>query len=136
MFHGCTTHLSSVEHIYHLNNQNVYKEFRKAAQGVGLTNGVRMTYWPGFQYKEFYNIMVSVIQRLSLTDPRGDAAGACSRQQDPILSFLHTFLPKSTCVRGQPPQQLGGPPQREILDPPLILFELSDVPVYWNIDKT
>ena len=32
-------------------------------------------------------------------------------QQDPILSFLHMFLPKSTHVGGRrPPQRLGAPP--------------------------
>ena len=43
-------------------------------------------------------------------------------QQDPFLSFSHTFLPKSVHVRGQrPPSPPMGrrPPQREILDPPL-----------------
>ena len=52
-------------------------------------------------------------------------------QQDQILSFLHMFSLKSTCVGGWRPLQLGlapppppPPPQREILDPPLVLLSL------------
>ena len=44
----------------------------------------------------------------SLADP-GGAAGA-PPQQDPILSFSHTFLPKSTHVGGRCPPRLGAPP--------------------------
>ena len=40
-------------------------------------------------------------------------------QWDPILSFLHLFLPKSDRIRGQHPQ-LVGPPKWEILDLQLI----------------
>ena len=51
--------------------------------------------------------------------------GHCQRmpsQQDPILSFSHTYLPKSARVRGlHASQWLGTPhPQWEILDLPLI----------------
>ena len=41
-------------------------------------------------------------------------------QQDPILSFSHMFLPKSTHIGGRHPPTARRPPQREILDPPLI----------------
>ena len=41
-------------------------------------------------------------------------AGAPPPQQDPFLSFSHSFSLKSVHVRGWRP-----PPQREILDPPL-----------------
>ena len=55
----------------------------------------------------------------------GSRVGACPTHaplQDPILSFLHTFSPKSTHVAG--PRHLTGPYfPREILDPPLILFQ-------------
>ena len=44
-------------------------------------------------------------------------------QQDQILSFLHVFSPKSTCVGGWCPlQRRFAPPQREILDPPLYMI--------------
>ena len=43
-------------------------------------------------------------------------------QRDPILSFSHTFLPKSTHVRGWHSPNGLAPPQREILDPPLTTF--------------
>ena len=42
-------------------------------------------------------------------------------QQDPILSFLHTFSPKVPASKVSTPPWLGThPPQREILYPPLI----------------
>ena len=37
----------------------------------------------------------------------------------PILSFSHTFSPKSICVRGPCPPKRVQAPLREILDPPL-----------------
>ena len=44
-------------------------------------------------------------------------------QQDQILLFLHMFSPKSACVGGWRPLQRGlAPPQREVLDPPLLTF--------------
>ena len=36
---------------------------------------------------------------VALADPRG-ATSARPPKQDPILSFLHTFSPKSACVGG------------------------------------
>ena len=54
---------------------------------------------------------------------QGGAAGACPPppERDPILSFLHTFSPKSARIGGRRPPLpwLGAPPQREILDLPL-----------------
>ena len=56
----------------------------------------------------------------------GGSRGACPAQApppwDPILSFSHTFSPKSAHVRGPRPTLTGArpPPLREILDPPLI----------------
>ena len=47
-------------------------------------------------------------------------AHAPSPQQDQFLSFLHMFLPKSVRVRGWRPPTGQRPPQREILDPPLV----------------
>ena len=50
---------------------------------------------------------------LPLADPGGAllVRAPPPPQQDPILSFLHMFLPKSTHVGGRhPPQQLGAPP--------------------------
>ena len=38
--------------------------------------------------------------------------------RDPILSFLLTFLPNSTCIKGPRPQRVHAP-LREILDSPL-----------------
>ena len=46
-------------------------------------------------------------------------------QQDPILSFSHMFLPKSTHVGGR------CPPPREILDPPLPLVSTAGVAVFY-----
>ena len=40
-------------------------------------------------------------------------------QQDPFLSFLHTFLPKSVHIGGWHPPKWVGAPQWEILVPPL-----------------
>ena len=65
------------------------------------------------------------LRDISLADPGGRRRRTPPPppQQDPILSFLHMFLPKSTHVGGRcPPQRLGTPPQREILDPPLHIF--------------
>ena len=53
----------------------------------------------------------------------GRSRGRCQHvppQQDPFLSFLHTFLPKSVRVEGWHPRNGLVPPQREILDPPLV----------------
>ena len=47
----------------------------------------------------------------------GGSRGASLRDQ--ILSFSHTFLPKSTHIRGPHPPNGSMPPLREILDPPL-----------------
>ena len=54
-------------------------------------------------------------------DLRGRVLGARLPLWDPILSFLHTFSPKSTCIGGpRPPPLMGARPTlREILDPPL-----------------
>ena len=48
----------------------------------------------------------------ALADPGG--AASMPPQQDPFLSFSHTFLPKSVCIGGQHSHQW------EILDPPLV----------------
>ena len=40
-------------------------------------------------------------------------------QQDPFLSFLHTFLPKSVRIGGWRPPTGWRPPPTGILDPPL-----------------
>ena len=40
----------------------------------------------------------------------GGAASAPPPQQDPILLFSHTFLPKSICIEGRRPQWVGAPP--------------------------
>ena len=55
---------------------------------------------------------------------------------DPILSFSHTFSPKSTCVGGPCPTKTGPRPLREILDPLLIItcsFCEEKNTVCWNI---
>ena len=46
--------------------------------------------------------------------------------RDPILSFSHTFSPKSARIGGQCPPQNGSmpTPPREILDPPLQIVTL------------
>ena len=55
----------------------------------------------------------------ALADP-GGCRWRAPPQQDQFLSFSHTFLPKSVCVRGWCPPPMGQcPPQWEILDPPL-----------------
>ena len=50
---------------------------------------------------------------------QGGAAGARPPQQDQILSFSHTFLPKSVQIGGWHPPNGLAPPQEEILDLPL-----------------
>ena len=47
-----------------------------------------------------------------------------SPQWKPILSFLHTFPPKSACIRGRHPSMGEYPPQREILDPQLNMITM------------
>ena len=47
---------------------------------------------------------------LSLADPRGGALLVLDPQQDPILLFSHTFLPKSAHIGGQAPQTAQCPP--------------------------
>ena len=59
---------------------------------------------------------------LLLADPRG-ASGACVDQWDPILSFSHAFLPKSTLIRGRHPP-MDQRPQWEIMDHPLVVDKL------------
>ena len=54
----------------------------------------------------------------SLADPGG--APRRPPQQDQFLSFSHMFLLKSVRIGGWPP-----PPQREILDPPLVMIPRS-----------
>ena len=45
-------------------------------------------------------------------------------QQDPFLSFSHTFSPKSVRVGGWcPPPNGSAPPQQEILDLPLVIYK-------------
>ena len=65
---------------------------------------------------------------------RIQGGGCCWRappQQDPFLSFSHTFSSKSVCIRGQrPPRPMGRRPQQEILDPPLHIISYY---LYWNI---
>ena len=45
----------------------------------------------------------------ALADPGGRRRRA-PPQQDPFLSFLHTFSPKSVCIGGQRPPPTGGAP--------------------------
>ena len=51
---------------------------------------------------------------------RSGAAGIHPPQWDPILSFSHTFLPKSNGQRSALPQQIG--PLWEIQDLPLFVL--------------
>ena len=51
-------------------------------------------------------------------------------QQDQFLSFLHTFLPKSVRIGGWRPPTGRRPPQREILDPPLITLHCVFFPLF------
>ena len=60
----------------------------------------------------------------ALVDP-GRGRRRTPPQQDQFLSFSHTFLPKSVCVRGWCPPNRLVPPQREILDLPLTLHVTS-----------
>ena len=59
----------------------------------------------------------------------GGMPGARHPLWDPILSFLHTFSPKSAHIGGPcPPPNGCTPPQQEIMDPPLryiVLLSLS-----------
>ena len=49
----------------------------------------------------------SRIKYTSVADLHTKVSGMCPPQQDQILSFLHMFSPKSTCVRGWQPLQWG-----------------------------
>ena len=51
----------------------------------------------------------------------GCAAAHAPPQQDQFLSFSHTFSLKSVSVGGWRPPNGSAPPQREILDPPLVM---------------
>ena len=63
---------------------------------------------------------VSVNHTKALANLGGGMPGTRHPLWDPILSFLHTFSPKSTCVGGPCPLLTGARlPLREILDPPL-----------------
>ena len=62
------------------------------------------------------------------------APPVCAPQQDPILSFLYTFLPNSAHIGGWHPQRLGAPPpQREILDPPLVSTNLCELQQFYFV---
>ena len=66
------------------------------------------------------SLIIAHLIHTALADPGGHPRRA-PPQQDPILSFLHMFSPKSVRVGGRrPPQRVGASPQREILDPPLM----------------
>ena len=67
-------------------------------------------------YRTYTQIMFTC---LPLADPGGRRRRA-PPQQDQFLSFSHMFLLKSVCVRGWCPPNGSAPPQREILDPPLV----------------
>ena len=70
----------------------------------------------------------------ALTDPRG-AAGARPPCY-PVLSFSHTFLPKSARVGGRRPASNGSAPlQWEILDPPLIPLGNDKITRYSQIPE-
>ena len=58
---------------------------------------------------------------------QGGTASTCPPQQDQLLLFSHTFLPKSVRVRGWHPPMgrcppTGNPGSATALDPPMILF--------------
>ena len=64
------------------------------------------------------------------TNPTGGSKGGAASmplQQDPILSFSQTFLPKSTHVGGQCPPKAQCPPQQEIMDLPLQPIQIFTV---------
>ena len=62
----------------------------------------------------------SVVVTLSIGNiggSRGAMLGTCHLLWGPILSFLHTFSPKSACVGGPcPPQWVHAPPGWKILE--------------------
>ena len=59
--------------------------------------------------------------------------------RDPILSFSHTFSPKSARVTGPRPSLTGPRPLREILDPPLIClihcYPVRQHLIFFHTDK-
>ena len=66
---------------------------------------------------------------LSLADLGGVPGARPLPPWDPILPFSHTFLPKSTLIRGPrppPPPNGSTPSPREILDPPLTLIAIFE----------
>ena len=62
------------------------------------------------------------ISRTILTFALADLGGVLGARplRDPILSFLHTVLPKSAHIGGPRPPNGSTPPLREIPDPPLL----------------
>ena len=70
------------------------------------------------QYGEHYSndTMTICLCPGALADPGGRRGAHPPPQQDQFLSFSHTFSPKSVRVGG------WCPPQREILDPPLQVY--------------
>ena len=58
-----------------------------------------------------------------LADLGGGAYQAHATLQDPILSFLHTFLPKSACIRGPCPP-MGNPGSAT---------EAYHIPQFWSL---
>ena len=60
----------------------------------------------------------------TVVDPGGAAGSPISPppERDPILSYLHLFLPKSAHIGGRRPTNGSEPYQWEILDPQLVDF--------------
>ena len=70
--------------------------------------------------KEFLSFRQYITERyIALADLGGGACPAHAPLWDPILSFSHTFSPKSAHARGPRPPNGCMPPLREILDLPL-----------------
>ena len=63
----------------------------------------------------------------------GGVPGARHPLWDPILSFLHTFSLKSTCIGGPHPSQWVHAPLQEILDPPLPVATLPHAAVVFHM---
>ena len=88
--------------------------------GPQIVTGLKLPFW-GLSFVEFW-CWGLIFGGRGGPDPQGPPGSApVPPQQDPFLSFLHTFLLKSVHVRGWHPPPMGRcPPQWEILDPPLI----------------
>ena len=66
---------------------------------------------------------MQILDLLSLVDPGGGTTGTCPPPPTGSISFVFTYVFAEKCMRRRlvPPPMGRRPPQREILDPPLVM---------------